>query len=118
MEVQLPVVSQSKCARAYRSHSQLRIDGTVLCAGLDSGGKDACRVCLILPWNSFNLLDSNANFYIFQGDSGGPLMFQVGEKFVVVGLVSFGVRCATPGYPGVYSRVSVFTDWILQNISR
>ncbi|XP_046464121.1 venom protease-like [Daphnia pulex] len=95
MEVQLPVVSQSKCARAYRSHSQLRIDGTVLCAGLDSGGKDACR-----------------------GDSGAPLMFQVGEKFVVVGLVSFGVRCATPGYPGVYSRVSVFTDWILQNISR
>jgi hypothetical protein len=45
MEVQLPVVSQSKCARAYRSHSRLQIDETVLCAGLEKGGKDACRVC-------------------------------------------------------------------------
>jgi secreted trypsin-like serine protease len=118
MEVQLPVVSQSKCARAYRSHSQLRIDGTVLCAGLDSGGKDACRVMPNCASMEFIQSTTPMLFHIIQGDSGAPLMFQVGEKFVVVGLVSFGVRCATPGYPGVYSRVSVFTDWILQNISR
>lgn len=47
MEVQLPVVPQSKCAHAYRSHSHLRIDETVLCAGFESGGKDACRVNLL-----------------------------------------------------------------------
>ncbi|XP_032793906.2 venom protease isoform X2 [Daphnia magna] len=94
MEVQLPVVPQSKCAQAYRSHGHLRIDETVLCAGYEEGGKDACR-----------------------GDSGGPLMFQAGERYYVIGLVSFGVRCATPGFPGVYSRVSVAIDWILKNIS-
>lgn len=44
MEVQLPVVTQSKCAQAYRSHGHLRIDETVLCAGYEEGGKDACRV--------------------------------------------------------------------------
>ena len=46
MEVQLPVVSQSKCTQAYRSYSHVRIDQSVLCAGLEAGGKDACRVSL------------------------------------------------------------------------
>lgn len=44
-------------------------------------------------------------------------MFQAGGRYYVIGLVSFGVRCATPGFPGVYSRMSVAMDWILKNIS-
>ena len=44
MEVQIPVISQAKCSAAFESYKHLRIDESVLCAGLDEGGKDACRV--------------------------------------------------------------------------
>lgn len=44
MEVQLPLVPPRKCAQAYRSNTNVKIDQSVLCAGLEEGGKDACRV--------------------------------------------------------------------------
>ncbi|XP_049799381.1 trypsin delta-like [Schistocerca nitens] len=46
------------------------------------------------------------------GDSGGPLL----HESVVVGLVSWSYRCATPPYPTVYTRVSSYVDWISQQI--
>lgn len=61
------------------------ITGGMLCAGFEDGLKDAC-----------------------QGDSGGPLT--LGNT--LVGIVSFGNGCARPGYPGVYTRVSEYREWI------
>lgn len=59
----------------------------MICAG--APGKDAC-----------------------QGDSGGPLF----KNNKLVGLTSFGEGCADPNYPGIYTQVSRYIDFINQNI--
>jgi trypsin len=42
-----------------------------------------------------------------QGDSGGPLFGTLADgRRVQVGVVSYGVGCATPGFPGVYAEVN------------
>lgn len=73
------------------SDCNLAYDGSVtdgmLCAGYPQGNSDAC-----------------------QGDSGGPLSYNVLE-----GIVSWGMGCARPNYPGVYTRVSYYRNWIIQN---
>ncbi len=65
-----------------------------LCAGIDIGGIDSC-----------------------QGDSGGPLIATVDGVRSLVGVVSSGEGCAKPEYPGLYARVSTYTDWIDRTIN-
>ncbi|XP_053611404.1 tryptase-2-like isoform X3 [Plodia interpunctella] len=71
-----------------------------LCAGKLKGGVDAC-----------------------QGDSGGPLQVKIplptnkeGQMHYVLGVISFGIGCAYPNLPGIYTRVSTFIDWIEDNV--
>merc|ERR1712141_716498 len=85
MKVDVPVVSDDDCRGAY---GQSDIADSMICAGLDEGGKDSC-----------------------QGDSGGP--FMCGNQ--LSGVVSWGYGCAEPGYPGVYTQTSYFVDWVNSN---
>jgi len=85
LKVDVPIVSKSECDSSYSGFGG--IPPNQICAGLEEGGVDSC-----------------------QGDSGGPL-YMDGEIF---GVVSWGVGCAFPGYPGVYTEVSAYSDWISQ----
>ncbi len=40
------------------------------------------------------------------GDSGGPLFWMNGTTRIQIGIVSYGVSCALPRFPGVYSEVN------------
>ncbi len=41
-----------------------------------------------------------------QGDSGGPLFWKSGTQRIQIGIVSHGLLCALPGFPGAYSEVN------------
>ncbi|XP_046748300.1 uncharacterized protein LOC124412466 [Diprion similis] len=82
--VEVPVLNNTYCAELYASTNP--VTDRMICAGYDEGGKDAC-----------------------QGDSGGPLFYEN----ILVGIVSWGDGCAGAYQPGVYSRVSVFREWLV-----
>jgi len=49
-----------------------------------------------------------------QGDSGGPLVGYAAEEGParLYGIVSWGLGCANPNFPGVYTNVAAFRSWI------
>jgi len=53
-----------------------------------------------------------------QGDSGAPLIVYQGGRAVAAGLVSFGADCADEVYPGVYTRLGHYEDWIFKVTKR
>ncbi|KAL9189739.1 hypothetical protein ACHAXT_009414 [Thalassiosira profunda] len=54
------------------------------------------------------------------GDSGSPMIVpRAGSTDdVQVGIVSWGIGCASPIFPGVYSRVSSQYEWIRETVCR
>lgn len=46
-----------------------------------------------------------------QGDSGGPLVVNT----ELVGIVSWGIGCARPNLPGVYTDVLYVRNWVISN---
>ena len=54
-----------------------------------------------------------ATFVISQGDSGGPLTC----NGILTGLTSNGFECARPNYPGIYTDVHHYLNWIAENNS-
>ncbi|XP_077564663.1 trypsin-1-like [Haemaphysalis longicornis] len=96
----VPVVTDEKCGRTYKDafssfgeESPFDADA-MLCAMEEGGGKDSC-----------------------QGDSGGPAVQQSGGRARLVGVVSWGVGCGHSRYPGVYTEVSRYVPWLLENTS-
>ncbi|XP_049862645.1 trypsin alpha-3-like isoform X3 [Schistocerca gregaria] len=49
-----------------------------------------------------------------QGDSGGPLVC----NGTLAGVVSFGVSCGLPRFPGVYTDVSKYVDFLNYSLTR
>ncbi|MBW5485860.1 trypsin-like serine protease [Streptomyces bambusae] len=88
LKATVPFVSDADCQAAYGNDL---IPGEEICAGiLGTGGVDTC-----------------------QGDSGGPMFRRDNAgAWIQVGIVSWGIGCARPEYPGVYTEVSTFADQI------
>jgi len=84
MEVTMPVINFDTCNASYQTLTE-----SMFCAGYMNGSKDSC-----------------------QGDSGGPLI----QNNKLSGIVSFGGSdtqfCGAPDYPGVYTKVANYIDWI------
>ena len=51
--------------------------------------------------------------------SGGPLMIydSATDTWNIAGITSYGYGCAAEDYPGVYTRVSTFVNWINARIN-
>ncbi|XP_062556322.1 trypsin alpha-3-like [Armigeres subalbatus] len=82
--VSIPLVDHELCSQLYVEFNN--ITDSMFCAGqVGRGGKDSC-----------------------QGDSGGPVV----QNGYLVGVVSWGYECGEPNYPGVYSKVYAFREWI------
>ena len=85
LSVDLPIVK----LQVAEAELGLPISSDLLAAG-GVAGKDSCA-----------------------GDSGGPLVVKKGNKYILAGVVSFGIRgCGEPGLPGLYTRVARFHDVI------
>ena len=68
---------------------------------------------MILAGKAFS--NSSQNVDTCYGDSGGPLLYVYNGVTYLVGLTSWGNGCALKGYPGVYTNVNYYRDWITIN---
>uniref|UniRef100_A0A915B1C3 Peptidase S1 domain-containing protein n=2 Tax=Parascaris TaxID=6254 RepID=A0A915B1C3_PARUN len=91
-EIHVPILSPFICNDAQHYFGRLHFP-SMLCAGYSKGGIDAC-----------------------QGDSGGPLVCEMGGRWELQGLVSWGNGCGRPGNPGVYTRIVELVPWINFNM--
>ncbi|KAF5298247.1 hypothetical protein FQR65_LT09758 [Abscondita terminalis] len=90
----LPIVNKKECALTYKRIKRLTVGEGEFCVGGEAG-IDSCT-----------------------GDSGGPLMYssQINGESVwyLAGVVSFGPNqpCGVINYPGLYTYVPKYIDWI------
>jgi len=97
MEIDVPIIENSVAAVEYKKLGSTITDN-MLAAGLLQGGGDAC-----------------------QGDSGGPLIaFERNSQNsivpILVGVTSWGIGCARPKLPGLYTRLANYSDWLQETL--
>ena len=92
LEVALPLQTDDWCKSYYDEMGAFFLPATQFCAGNPGENKDSCV-----------------------GDSGGPLVSRGTDgRWYLIGVTSYGYGCGK--YPGLYTRTSDYSNWILSNI--
>ncbi|GBP68833.1 Phenoloxidase-activating factor 2 [Eumeta japonica] len=95
-KIEVDMMTHSTCLNRMRSTRlgpKFQLHPSFVCAGGEEG-KDTC-----------------------QGDGGAPLACPVGDdRYTLTGLVSWGIGCGGKGVPGVYTKTSMFRNWIDQKM--
>ncbi|XP_007949979.1 serine protease 44-like [Orycteropus afer afer] len=96
-EAELSIIRYEKCNKMFQkmtASSQEFVREGVVC-GYNPRGKDSC-----------------------QGDSGGPLVCEFNNTWMQVGIVSWGIGCGQKGFPGVYTEISYYKDWLFSQLNQ
>ncbi|NXW31169.1 OVCH2 protein, partial [Phaetusa simplex] len=96
-QLEVPILVLDMC-QSYYINLPSKVTQQMICAGFPlEEGRDSCT-----------------------GDSGGPLVCPSEDNsgfYTLHGITSWGMGCGRKSYPGVYTNVGVFVDWIKQSIN-
>ncbi|XP_038609856.1 tryptase beta-2-like [Tachyglossus aculeatus] len=92
-ELKITLSDFEKCTINYKYVGLEILNNEMICAGSEEGMKDSCS-----------------------GDSGGPFVCKIGRNWTQIGVVSWGLICGVSSFPGIYTNVSHYQEWIKQNI--
>ncbi|KFP75873.1 Ovochymase-2, partial [Acanthisitta chloris] len=91
-QLEVPILVLDTC-QSYYINLPRKVTQRMICAGFPlQEGKDSCT-----------------------GDSGGPLVCPSEDNlgfYTLHGITSWGLGCGKKSYPGVYTNVGFFVDWI------
>ncbi|XP_064019859.1 ovochymase-2 isoform X2 [Pogoniulus pusillus] len=94
-QLEVPILVLDVC-QSYYVNLPSKVTQRMICAGFPlEDGKDSCT-----------------------GDSGGPLVCPSEDNsgfYTLHGITSWGLGCGKKSYPGVYTNVGAFVDWIKQS---
>ncbi|XP_007499808.2 probable threonine protease PRSS50 [Monodelphis domestica] len=92
-EAEISIMSNDDCDTFYHEASQVPTIVRIISIGMlcsdYSRGRDFCI-----------------------GDDGSPLACEVDNTWFQAGLVSWSLGCAQPETPGVYARISTYSNWV------
>lgn len=101
MKTEVETLPLSECNARYKEHNR-KVHSAALTNGITE--------------NQYCAWDPNLKKDSCRGDSGGPLQFFHNPNTShVVGIVSFGIACAS-NLPTIYTRVAYYLDWIESHV--
>lgn len=91
-KLEIPIFDHKQCVKQFQANLSIILSEDQICAG-GKFMRDSCS-----------------------GDSGAALAQYKGRNWYAMGLVSFGIRCGLTNWPGVYTYVPNYINWILDNM--